>query len=49
MTDELPEWRQLCRKCGEKPVGPGGVICPECRTAIEARVYPAPPRPEAEK
>lgn len=41
MTDELPEWRRLCRKCGENPVGPGGIICPDCKTAIEARIYPS--------
>lgn len=43
MSTELPEWRRMCSKCGENPVGPGGIICPDCRTAIEARVYPVPP------
>jgi hypothetical protein len=40
MADELPHWRPaadaVCARCGENPVGPGGVICPDCRTAIEA-------------
>jgi hypothetical protein len=35
----MPE--DFCQKCGEKPVGPGGVICPDCKVAIEARIYPS--------
>jgi hypothetical protein len=25
----------LCQKCGEQPAGPGGIICPDCKVAIE--------------
>lgn len=25
----------LCQRCGEEPVGPGGIICLGCRVAIE--------------
>ncbi len=28
-----------CAKCGEHPPGPGGILCPQCKTAIEARIY----------
>lgn len=41
MTDEMPAWRPapgtLCARCHENPVElPGGIICPDCRAAIEA-------------
>jgi predicted transcriptional regulator len=29
--------RPACYYCHERPVGPGGVLCPECKTAIEER------------
>ncbi len=32
----------MCSKCGARESGPGGVLCPECKAAIEAtlsRVY----------
>jgi hypothetical protein len=29
-----------CAKCGEQPPGEGGILCPACKQAIEARVYP---------
>lgn len=35
----MPE--DFCQKCGEKPVGPGGIICADCKVAIEARIYPS--------
>lgn len=33
---------KVCSKCGQREPGPGGVLCPECKAAIEAalaRVY----------
>jgi hypothetical protein len=30
-----PEPGALCQRCGEQPVGPGGIICLDCRVAIE--------------
>jgi len=40
MADDLPRWKPapdaVCARCHENPVGPGGIICPDCRTAIEA-------------
>lgn len=35
MSDEQPK---QCSKCGKKDAGPGGVLCPGCKTAIEAQV-----------
>lgn len=32
---------KLCLKCGENEPGPGGIICPSCKTAIETRIYPS--------
>lgn len=26
-----------CASCGTAPVGPGGILCPGCKTAIAAR------------
>lgn len=26
-----------CSYCGEHPVGPGGVLCPDCKTLLEDR------------
>jgi len=28
-----------CANCGERPPGPGGILCPPCKQAIEHRVY----------
>jgi hypothetical protein len=39
MTGEQPV--RLCLKCGENPPGPGGIICPDCKTAIKTRIYPS--------
>lgn len=33
MTDETPK---KCAKCGTRPAGPGGILCPSCRDVIEA-------------
>jgi hypothetical protein len=30
-----PDPEALCQRCGVQPVGPGGIICPDCRAAIE--------------
>jgi len=32
----------MCSKCGEKPAGPGGILCPACFDAISAQKLPAP-------
>ena len=36
----MPGWQPkpdaVCARCGEHPPGPGGIICPRCRAAIEA-------------
>ena len=29
-------WSRACVKCGEAPPGSGGILCPQCKTAIEA-------------
>lgn len=29
-------WAQTCAKCGSAPPGPGGILCPHCKAAIEA-------------
>lgn len=38
---EMQGWQPApdaqCARCHANPVGPGGIICPDCRTAIEAR------------
>jgi hypothetical protein len=26
---------KICGKCGERPAGPGSVLCPECAQAID--------------
>ena len=32
-----------CSKCGTAEPGPGGILCPSCKTAIEsAPLYPEP-------
>jgi hypothetical protein len=40
MTEKLPGWEPgsdaVFAKCGANPVGPGGILCPSCRAAIEA-------------
>ena len=28
----------LCAKCGTAPVGPGGILCPGCKTAIASAI-----------
>lgn len=28
----------MCTKCGQQPVGPGGVLCPACRNALEQQL-----------
>jgi hypothetical protein len=30
MTDS-----KICAKCGDRPAGRGGVLCPECNQAID--------------
>ena len=41
MADALPHWRPspdaVCARCQANPAGPGGVVCPDCRSAIETR------------
>ncbi|MEV4127073.1 hypothetical protein [Nocardia sp. NPDC049707] len=27
---------KLCSKCDERPAGPGGILCPQCREQIDA-------------
>jgi hypothetical protein len=49
MAGELQGWRPApgahCARCGVNPVGPGGILCPDCRAAIEAaNRAPAPGR-----
>jgi hypothetical protein len=43
MTETSRSWQSpegaLCAKCGERPPGPGGILCDECKQAIEDRVY----------
>jgi len=35
---------KTCAKCQEAPAGPGGILCPPCKTAIEnAPLYPSWP------
>jgi hypothetical protein len=50
MAEQLPGWEPasdaVCAKCGTNPVGPGGILCPSCRAAIEARNAHAPPSPK---
>lgn len=33
MSDDKPP--RLCGICREKPVGPGGIMCPDCFTRID--------------
>lgn len=33
----VPPLRAECCLCGTRPKGPGGVLCGECRTRLEAR------------
>jgi predicted amidophosphoribosyltransferase len=51
MTDEFPRWRPaedtLCARCHENAPGSGGILCPDCRAAIEAaNRAPAEAEPE---
>jgi hypothetical protein len=43
--DLIQGWRPapgaMCAKCGVSPVGPGGIICPDCRAAIECQALTA--------
>ncbi|MGW3992385.1 hypothetical protein ACWEF6_02745 [Amycolatopsis sp. NPDC004772] len=41
MTQETTTGRPLCSKCGKKPAGPGGILCPGCVTVIRAQKLPA--------
>lgn len=38
---EMQGWQPApdaqCARCHANPVGPGGIICPDCRTVIENR------------
>jgi hypothetical protein len=40
MADEMPHWEPApdaaCARCHESSVGPGGILCPDCRAVIEA-------------
>ena len=40
MADEMPGWTPapdaVCARRHENPVGSGGILCPDCRVAIEA-------------
>lgn len=52
MAAELPRWEPapdaVCARCNENPAGTGGIICTDCRAAIEARNRGlAEPGPEA--
>lgn len=35
----MADTQRLCAKCRENEPGPGGILCPGCKTAIEARIY----------
>ena len=41
MAGEPRRWQPApdarCARCHANPVGPGGILCPDCRTAIEAQ------------
>ncbi len=39
MTEETTAG-PLCSKCGNVPAGPGGILCPDCLTMIEAQRLP---------
>jgi hypothetical protein len=47
MTETSRSWQPpegaLCGKCSERPPGPGGILCPECKKTVEARIYPSKP------
>jgi hypothetical protein len=40
IVEVMPGWQPapgtLCAKCGTSPAGPGGILCLDCRTGIEA-------------
>ncbi|SFO59997.1 hypothetical protein SAMN05421854_102474 [Amycolatopsis rubida] len=36
MSEDTPT--PTCSKCGTATAGPGGILCPDCRTAIEALI-----------
>jgi hypothetical protein len=42
-----PDPEALCQRCGVRPVGPGGIICPGCRVAIETANAELTTRPAA--
>ncbi len=42
MSDETTNDGPLCSKCGNVPAGPGGILCPGCKTMIEAQQLPGP-------
>jgi hypothetical protein len=41
MADDLPRWQPapdaVCAPCHARPPGAGGILCPDCRAAIEAQ------------
>ncbi|WP_280320012.1 hypothetical protein [Nocardia wallacei] len=34
MSDDQP---RMCQRCREKPVGGGGILCPDCLALLTAR------------
>ena len=36
-VDETTTEGPLCSKCGNVPAGPGGILCPGCKTMIESQ------------
>jgi hypothetical protein len=32
--------QRTCAKCGEQPAGPGRILCPQCKTRMEAERWP---------
>jgi tRNA(Ile2) C34 agmatinyltransferase TiaS len=39
MSDEVTPG-PMCSKCGQKPAGKGGILCPDCMKRIKARRLP---------
>ena len=39
MSDDTPA--PMCSKCGDKPAGEGGILCPGCKAEIAARIVTA--------
>ncbi|HEY3035151.1 MAG TPA: bifunctional DNA primase/polymerase [Streptosporangiaceae bacterium] len=40
-------WTSTCARCHAEPPGPGGILCPPCRAAVEARNSAPIPPPSA--